>query len=138
MKYVNPPPYLEGNLTEVPAGLSFKEMKQRFNMEYNRVSRVDMNMTTQYSNKLSQRMFYEKIKDNFGNTPLKVEIFVAGQHKWTFTGTPEEIRNYAYRKAMELGAILNRRVPKDENGKPKGPKPKTNRNCSFRIRSVYA
>ena len=126
MKFVNPDPYIEGNLTEIPAGLSYTEMKQRFGGNYNRVRFADMNKTTYHSRKLSQRMFAEYLHDVFGNTPLMMEIFVAGQHKWTFQGGKEELRHLGYSKAMALGAILNRR-----NGQ------KTNKDCTFRIRKRH-
>jgi hypothetical protein len=123
MKYINPRPYVEGNLTEIPAGLSYTEMKKRFSGNYNRVRFADMNKTTYHSRKFSQRMFAEYLHDVFGNTPLAMEIYVAGQHKWTFKGGKEMLRHLGYSKAMALGAILNRRGGL-----------KTNKDCTFRIR----
>jgi len=127
MKYINPSPYIEGNLTEIPAGLSYTEMKERFCGNYNRVRVKDMNKTTYYSGKFSQRMWYEHLFDVFQDHPLVMEIFVAGQHKWTYEGGKEELRHLGYSKAMALGAILNRRGGK-----------KTNKDCTFRIRKRHA
>jgi len=123
MKYVKPTPpsdYLEGNLTEVPAGFSHTKMK-KLNYNYKGIRAKDMRMASNIPNRMSQRMWTEFCRDHFSYATLKALVFENGQHKWTSEGNPEELRNFLYSKAIEKGATPGRR------------KGKTNKAYTFRI-----
>tara|TARA_Y100000022_G_C12909600_1_gene222158 strand:+ start:82 stop:468 length:387 start_codon:yes stop_codon:yes gene_type:complete len=125
MKYINPVPYIEGNLTEVPCGISHSQWKKNL---YRITQPKDMNKFTRYSNKLSQRMWHEYLCDTFLKpgqkylNNLAMEIYCGKDHKLTFRGSPEEIRLEAYKMCKKVGATLNPRKGK-----------KTNTDFTFRI-----
>ena len=123
MKFVTPPTpasYIEGNLTEVPAGFSHTEMKKR-DYNYAGIRSTDMRMTSNIPNRMSQRMWTELCRDYFDRNRLKALVFENGQHKWTHEGSPEVLRNFLYSKAIEKGATPGRR------------KGKTNKAYTFRV-----
>ena len=125
MEYVNPNPYIEGNLIEVPCGKSHSWCKKN---RYKDPAPFEMNKTTQYSNKLSQRMWHEHLCDYFLKPGQKhlynlvMEIYCGNKHVNTFRGSPEQIRAAAYKKCKKVGATLNPRKGK-----------KTNKDFTFKI-----
>ena len=127
MKFVKPTPpsdYIEGNLTEVPAGFSYTKMKKR-NYNYAGIRSADMRMVSNIPNRMSQRMWTELCRDYFSRARLKALVFENGQHKWTSEGSPEVLRNFLYSKAIEKGATPGRR------------KGKTNKAYTFRIQRAW-
>ena len=123
MEFITPPTpasYIEGNLTEVPAGFTLTEMKKR-DYNYAGIRSTDMRMVSNIPNRMSQRMWTELCRDYFARIGLKALVFENGQHKWTCEGSPEVLRSFLYSKAIEKGATVRRR------------KGKTNKAYTFRV-----
>lgn len=113
-----------GNLTEIPAGLSYSEMKNRYSNNYWRVPWKEMSKTSRIPNKMSQRMFAEYIRETLRDGPYLMKIFQGNQQKWSKRGSVEELRHWSYTMAMRVGATINRR-----NGK-------TNKDYTFEMEKI--
>ena len=95
-----------GNLLDIPSGKSYSAEARLQKGETCKPS--EMIHVTRIPGKMSQRAFYEKMKDEFG-LQIQCKIFRAGQHVWTKSGDIEVVRGEVYHKAMQVGATHGRR-----------------------------
>lgn len=101
---------ITGNLLDIPSGRAYSDVRRGETLDPSEMIHV-----TRVPNKMSQRAFYEYVKDIFGENII-LKIFRAGQHVWTFRGEIEAVRGEAYYKAMEVGATPGRRDGTPEDG----------------------
>lgn len=94
---------ITGNLLDMPSGKSYSDVRLGENCDP-----ADMIHTTRIPNKMSQRSFYEYVKDILGEQ-VTIKISRVGRPVWSHTGPIESVRGWAYYKAMEVGATHGRR-----------------------------
>ena len=97
---------IKSNLLNVPCGHPFSQTPPGV-----AVKKEDMIFASNIPNKMSQRAFYEKVCDLFGENNIIMKIYQVSDNKLfkTFEGSIDEVRSLAYNFAMKVGATKGRR-----------------------------